>query len=278
MMERERINMHVEIACCSDTGLVREHNEDYLDTDQNLGIVVLADGMGGYQAGEIASEIAVKTIMQETTKPLLQLMQMQVEIDEAYQNLKLLLEQAITKANQVIYQTAEEHIAYHGMGTTVVAAIFHLDFINIAHVGDSRLYRFRHQQLQQMTVDHSVVQELVDGGFFTPQQARHALNRNLVTRALGVGQTVNVDVQQCKLDKNDIYLLCSDGLNDMLEDEEIQTILLTTQLNLEEAAHALVKAANDKGGEDNTSVILVRPIFDKTPPTNWLKRLAKWWG
>lgn len=270
--------MHVEVACCSDTGLVREHNEDYLDTDQNLGIVVLADGMGGYQAGEIASEIAVKTIMQETAKPLLQLMQTQIEIDETHQSLKLLLEQAIIKANQVIYQTAEEQAAYRGMGTTVVAAIFHLDFISIAHVGDSRLYRFRHQQLQQMTVDHSVVQELIDGGFFTPQQARHALNRNLVTRALGVGQAVNVDVQQCKLNKNDLYLLCSDGLNDMLEDEEIQTILLKTQLNLDEAAHALVKAANDKGGEDNTSVILVRPIFDKEPPINWLKRLAKWWG
>ncbi len=269
--------MHVEVASCSDIGLVRDHNEDYIDSDQTLGIVVLADGMGGYQAGEIASEIAVNTIIQEITKPLLKLIQHQSHINEHYyQHLKQLLEQAVMTANQVIYQTAEEQAHYHGMGTTVVAAIFHLGLISIAHVGDSRLYRFRNQQLQQLTIDHSVLQELIDCGFFTPQQARHAPNRNLVTRALGVGQTVIVDVQQYKVDKNDIYLLCSDGLNDMLEDEEIQTILFENNYQLKKAAHALIEAANAKGGEDNISVILVRPIFDDN--SGWLKKLTKWWG
>lgn len=269
--------MHVEVVSHSDTGLVRDHNEDCLDSDQTLGIVVLADGMGGYQAGEVASEIAVKTIIQETTKPLRQLTQHEIS-ENYYQYLRELLEQAVLRANQMIYQTAEEQANCRGMGTTVVAAIFHLGFISIAHVGDSRLYRFRHQQLQQMTIDHSVLQELIDCGFFTPQQARHAPNRNLVTRALGVGQIVNVDVQQYKVDKDDIYLFCSDGLNDMLEDEEIQAILRTNAPQLTETAHSLIEAANQKGGEDNISVILVRPLFDETSSSSWLKKLAKWWG
>jgi len=274
---RKGINMHVEVASCSDIGLVRDHNEDYIGSDQTLGIVALADGMGGHQAGEIASEIAVNTIIQEITKPLLKLIHSSSDTNEHYyQYLKQLLEQAVMRANQVIYQTAKEQVHCYGMGTTIVAAIFHLGVISIAHVGDSRLYRFRNQQLQQLTIDHSVLQELIDCGFFTPQQARHAPNRNLVTRALGVEERVLVDVQQYKVDKNDIYLLCSDGLNDMLEDEEIQAVLLENNHQLKEAAYALVEAANAKGGEDNVSVILVRPVFDDTD--GWLKKLAKWWG
>ncbi|ALG69180.1 Stp1/IreP family PP2C-type Ser/Thr phosphatase [Beggiatoa leptomitoformis] len=274
--------MHLEIACQSDTGLVREHNEDCIDSDTELGIVVLADGMGGYQAGEVASELAVKTIMQDMAVEMrnLSLEQQQTLTANGQHRISALLEKAIIKANQLIYSTAEQQLEYRGMGTTVVAAIFQPTFVSVAHVGDSRLYRLRGSEFIQLTTDHSVLQELIDCGFYTREQARYSPNKNLVTRALGVGDSVTVDVKEYPITSNDIYLLCSDGLNDMLDDEVMQKILLRDN-NLEQKARFLVERANKMGGEDNISVILAQPMFatnnDITEPKTWMNRLSSWW-
>jgi serine/threonine protein phosphatase PrpC len=272
----ERFSMGIEIISRSDTGRVRDHNEDYIASDESLGLAIVADGMGGYQAGEVASQIAVNTIKEQLDTPLKTLPRVKRHASHNFHSTTVLLEQAILKANQVIYNTAEEKIHYQGMGTTVVAAIFHRNFISVAHVGDSRLYRLRGKDFRQITKDHSVRQELIDCGYYTPEQARHSPNKNLVTRALGVGTKVNVEIQEYNLLPKDIYLLCSDGLNDMLDDQEIYAILSNSNYSLEEAAQLLIDTANNKGGEDNISLILARPSLRATKPKGWLQRLLSW--
>jgi protein phosphatase len=274
--------MQLELASCSDTGQVRDHNEDALIADATLGLVVLADGMGGYQAGEVASELAVQTIQQVVQQRMQQLAPSPSESPQPQRGLhhsSIVLEQAVLAANEKIFIAAENESQYQGMGTTVVAALFAPTFISIAHVGDSRLYRLRDAVLQPITVDHSVLQELIECGFFTPEQARHSPNRNLVTRALGVSEAVAVDVQEQALQSGDLFLLCSDGLNDMLEDREIQRILNRPH-SLSELAQQLVDAANAKGGEDNISVLLARPHLTPTEATeiepSWWQRLFNW--
>ena len=146
-----------------------------------------------------------------------------------------------------------------GMGTTVVVVLFYNNMVTVAHVGDSRVYRLRNGDLAQITNDHSLVQELIDRGFFTPEEAEANTPKNLVTRALGIDETVEVDISEETARPGDIYLLCSDGLNDMVDDEEIRLTLSKYSANLVEAAHELVRLANESGGKDNISVVLARP-------------------
>jgi len=260
----------IETVYCTDTGRIRKHNEDCIAGDEKLGLAILADGMGGYQAGEIASEIAVSTIMSYMKAPAKYHVERQT--NHRYHSSTVQLEQAVLKANQVIFAASEKNSAYQGMGTTVVATLFHNNCVSIAHVGDSRLYRIRKNDFQQITKDHSVLQELIDCGFYTSEQARHSPNRNLVTRALGVANEVNVEIQEQAVLSQDIYLLCSDGLNDMLDDNQIHSIIQTSN-TLEQAAKLLVIAANSKGGNDNISLILIRPLDLKTKPRlNWFNR------
>jgi len=260
----------IETVYCTDTGRIRKHNEDCIAGDEKLGLAILADGMGGYQAGEVASKIAVSTIMSYMKAPAKYNIERQT--NHRCHSLTVQLEQAVLKANQVIYDTAEKNSAYQGMGTTVVATLFHQNCVSIAHVGDSRLYRIRKNEFQQITKDHSVLQELIDCGFYTSEQARHSPNRNLVTRALGVANEVNVEIQEQSVLSQDIYLLCSDGLNDMLEDCAIHEIIKHSK-DLEHAANLLVSAANSKGGNDNISLILIRPLdIAIKPHLNWFSR------
>ena len=271
--------MRLQIACCSNVGKVRKHNEDTIVGDESLRLVVLADGMGGYQAGEIASQIAVDTIVSEMSNQLEKQQALNNRVvDKGYHHSTILLEQAILKANQIVYETASQQANYQGMGTTVVAALFNEDFVSIAHIGDSRLYRLRSGELQSITTDHSVLQELIECGFYTPEQARTSPNRNLVTRALGVGNTVSVEIQEHKIQPDDLYLLCSDGLSDMLDNKNIHQILLDNkQATLDEISHLLIDAANEKGGVDNISVVITRflnvPVKSRL---NWLKKHLRW--
>jgi len=145
-----------------------------------------------------------------------------------------------------------------GMGTTIVAATFQNNTLTVAHVGDSRMYRYRAGVLSQVTEDHSMVQELLRRGLMTPEEARNSLNRNLVTRALGIDPLVEVDVREQPFEDGDIYLLCSDGLNDVLLDEEIAAILARHPDNLEAATQQLIAEVNTRGGPDNVSIVLVR--------------------
>jgi protein phosphatase len=176
-----------------------------------------------------------------------------------------LVRNEIEKTNAAIHQAAQSQPQLSGMGTTLVCALFHDNHIIVAHVGDSRLYRYRQQGnnlagFEQITHDHSLLQEQIDSGMLSEEEARFSSNKNLVTRALGVDPTVDVEVQEHEALPGDVYLLCSDGLNDMVNDEEIQLTLSAFGTNLELAAQQLVQMANDNGGRDNISVILVRVL------------------
>jgi serine/threonine protein phosphatase PrpC len=264
----------LEIVNVSDTGRRRPHNEDSTLTDAELGLAVLADGMGGYKAGEVASAIAVTSIHEEMKSRLQSLGNTTTALRKEGQSKQLqTLKEAIIHSNSEIYRTAQKDSQCHGMGTTVIAALFRDNAIAIAHVGDSRVYRLRNNQFKQVTKDHSLMQELIDRGLYTAEEAAKNTPRNLVTRALGIDKDVNVDVAEQPVFPGDIYLLCSDGLNDMVDDEEIHLTLSKYSANLVQAAEELVRLANAKGGKDNTSVILVRIREDFAAPAGILKKL-----
>ena len=242
----------------TDTGRVREHNEDTIASDVDVGLLVLADGMGGYNAGEVASGIAVKTITNLVREGLAREDLGSLDRATGLTRPSIVLRDAITRANKIIYQTARSQAECEGMGTTVVAALFYDNRISIAHVGDSRLYRQRGSQISQVTMDHSLLQELVDRGFYSPEEAQRAANKNYVTRALGVEPQVEVEVQEHPVDKGDIFILCSDGLSDMVEDEDIRLTISTFGANLDTVAKQLIQLANENGGRDNVSVVLAQ--------------------
>lgn len=252
-------NKQFEFVALSDTGQRRPHNEDSAVSDISIGLLMVADGMGGYKAGEVASAMAANSVLVELQQQLP--MSSKAEASDAENGLapeSVVLRAAIMHANLSVYETAMQEPDCQGMGTTVVAMLFHSDMVTFAHVGDSRAYRFREGELRQMTNDHSLVQELIDRGFFTPEEAHANTPKNLVTRALGIDSQVQVDVTETIVKPGDLYLACSDGLNDMISDEEILLTLSKYGANLDAAAENLVKLANEKGGKDNITVVLAR--------------------
>jgi len=263
----------LEIANVSDVGLRRPHNEDSTLCDAAHGLVILADGMGGYKAGEVASAIAVTTIHHAISAGLKRSGRNRSEKSNGLSAESLLVKQAVVDANMGIFSTAQKESQCQGMGTTVVVVLFHNSRITIAHVGDSRLYRKRGTNFAQVTRDHSLIQELIDRGLYTPEEAVKKTPKNLVTRALGIEPRVDVDVAEEEALPDDVYLLCSDGLNDMVADEEIHLTLSKYSANLLQAAEELVRLANSKGGRDNTSVILIRVRNKLSNSGNWLSRL-----
>ncbi|MBM5811743.1 MAG: Stp1/IreP family PP2C-type Ser/Thr phosphatase [Gammaproteobacteria bacterium] len=262
----------------SDTGKVREHNEDAIASDNDIGLFVLADGMGGYNAGEVASGIAVKTIANLVRESFLTL-----ELDGADRATGLhrpgiILRDAIARANKIIHQTSKSQTQCEGMGTTVAAILFHDNRVTVAHVGDSRVYRLRHESFEQLTMDHSLLQELVDRGFYSPEEAQRATNKNYVTRALGVEPTVDVEVHEYPVQVGDWLVLCSDGLTDMVEDEDIHLTISTFGGNLDTVVRQLVQLANDSGGRDNISVMLARVVELFPARRSILDRILAWFG
>ena len=268
------LSQALEIAVCTDAGMVRSHNEDSIAADPIKGIVVLADGMGGYNAGEVASGMATTVITAELQRALDAHSTAEGEASGALAQ-RLLAEQ-IAKANGSIFQEAQTQPQYAGMGTTLVAAMFHDNKVTVAHIGDSRMYRLRHEKLDQLTRDHSLLQEQIDSGMITPEQAKFSQNKNLVTRALGIDPVADPEVHSFDTQVHDIYLLCSDGLNDMVSDEDIAMTIQTLAANLRLAAQQLVQMANDNGGRDNISVMLVRIVRDYASQRGWFERLLGW--
>jgi protein phosphatase len=252
---------HVEL---TDVGKVRDHNEDAIASNAEIGLWVLADGMGGYNAGEVASGIAVKTIVDLVTEACKREPRGEIEPGTGYMRQTIMLRDAITRANKIIHQTAQNQPQCEGMGTTLVAALLHDNRVSVAHVGDSRLYRLRDDRLEQITLDHSLLQELVDRGFYSQEEAQRSSNRNYVTRALGVEPTVEVEVQEIEVHKSDYLLLCSDGLPDMVEDEDIHLTISTFDNDIDTIGEQLIKLTNDNGGRDNVSVVIVR-VLDSFP-------------
>jgi protein phosphatase len=260
------------------TGRVREHNEDATAADMELGLIVLADGMGGYNAGEVASELAIKTVIDMVESGLDQERRSQIDETSGLMRQSIVLRNAVSRANKIIWQTAQNNPQCKGMGTTLAACLFHDNRVSIAHVGDSRVYRLRSNRFEQITLDHSLMQELVDRGFFSPDEAMRSANRNYVTRALGVEPTVEVEVQEESARKGDIYVLCSDGLSDMVEDEDIHLTISTFNANLNTAGEQLVQLANQNGGRDNISVCLARVVDSFAESRGIVDRLKGWLG
>jgi len=253
----------LEIVRVTDVGLMRELNEDTVASDDAYGVVVLADGMGGYKAGEVASEMAVLSITAEIIEALDSHQQDEdITSNAAYfgemQAEAQVLLNAVNNANARIFEVSQSVPECEGMGTTLVLGIFADNQLLVGHIGDSRLYRLRNQKLTQLTEDHSLLQEQINAGLITVEQAKFSANKNLVTRALGVESYVELALQAHDVAVGDIYLLCSDGLTDMVDNENIEATMNASAENLDKAAHGLVHLANQNGGLDNISVILVR--------------------
>jgi len=235
----------------SDTGRARSNNEDSVAIDEATHTVVLADGMGGYNAGEIASGMATAFIKSELSRWLTE-----AGDGPKTREIRRAMEICVDNANLSIFNSANSNAQYAGMGTTLVVGVFRDDILLLGHIGDSRCYRMRAGQLVQITKDHSLLQEQIDAGLITPEQAVGSNIKNLVTRALGVEESVLLEVNEHSVEPGDVYVLCSDGLSDMVDDAGIAKIM-SLDTGLEQKAVSLIDAANEKGGRDNISVIVV---------------------
>ena len=267
----------LDSASLSHPGMVRSHNEDSVYVDGAAGIAVLADGMGGYNAGEVASGIAVTVVSNGMLPELKSGRELsKIDVQSGLTHAALLLQQQIAAANKGIYEAAQARPECAGMGTTIVAAVFFANRVSIGHIGDSRCYRLRGEKFEQLTHDHSLLQEQIDSGQITPEQAKYSLNKNLVTRALGIEAIVPADISEYRVEANDVYLLCSDGLTDMVDPEVVHSIVDDKRPDLAEAAAELIELANQNGGRDNISVVLVRVPAEFLPASGWAQRfLAK---
>jgi protein phosphatase len=269
---RVSVEHALNAASLTDPGRVRDHNEDCIESRPGIGLFVLADGMGGYNAGEVASGMATSLISDglEESWQLRDVARM--GRDEAKRLSERLISEQIARANNAIYTTSQNNPECAGMGTTLVVTLFYDNFLSVAHIGDSRLYRLRGESMEQVTRDHSLLQEQLDSGLITPEEAKLSQNKNLVTRALGIDPTVEPEIHVYETQPDDTYLLCSDGLSDMVEDEEIRLTLLTLKQNPNLTVQQLIQAANDNGGRDNISAMMIRIVEPFGVPRGWLAR------
>lgn len=251
----------------SDTGRQRSNNEDAVACEASLGLAVLADGMGGYNAGEVASAMATGTVATALGTWLLA-----HQGKASTRETTLAMRLSVERANQTIYQAAQDNSEFAGMGTTLVVAVYAGARVLLGHVGDSRCYRWRGDHLTRLTRDHSLLQEHLDAGLLDPEDAHNAPYRNLVTRALGVDQAVVVDITEHVVLPGDLFLMCSDGLTDMLADDMLAQLLRNVSPT-DNLAQALIDAANEAGGKDNISVILVRATGGRSKRS----LLPSWW-
>ena len=256
----------LEFVHATHSGLVRSHNEDAIAIAPDVGLAILADGMGGYNAGEVASGLASEFLLTH----------LEADLGEWRRELKrrgpdmlhALLQARIDGANAAIIEAADSEPKFYGMGTTLVMALFGDDVLTTLHLGDSRVYRLRDGTLTLLTRDHSLLQDQIDAGLLSAEEARFSTNKNFVTRALGVDIQVDAEIADYDLALGDLYLLCSDGLSDMVADEEIRATLAAADLegagSLDAVAQKLVQLANENGGRDNVSVILIRVVAPAT--------------
>lgn len=273
-----KIEQVLEIVSQTNPGRVRAHNEDSVSTEPSCGLVVLADGMGGYNAGEVASGITVSVLTTEIKHALQDSRPEDTDEESGEDVAVVLLRENVQKANASIFHASQSQPQYAGMGTTVVAGLFYDNRIAVAHVGDSRMYRLRGDDFEAITRDHSLLQEQIDSGMISKEDARQSRNKNLVTRAVGIEENVSAEVHVHEVEVDDIYLLCSDGLNDMVDDESIGGTLSALRANLKLASEQLIKMANDNGGRDNVSVILVKVKSEFAAPQGWVAKLLSRFG
>jgi PPM family protein phosphatase len=271
-----RIAEALEIASQTDSGMVRSHNEDSVACESACGLVVLADGMGGYNAGEVASGIAVSVVATEISYRLRDASPTDRDGVSGDELGVSLLRDYIQKANATIFHASQNQPQYSGMGTTIVTGLFYDNRVAVGHVGDSRMYRLRGETLVTITRDHSLLQEQIDSGIISVADARLSKNKNLVTRAVGIDAEVEPEIHVHDVMVGDIYLLCSDGLNDMVGEDDIRDTLHAMQGNLPLAAGQLIQMANDNGGRDNVSVVLVKVKGKFSASRSWWASVAGW--
>lgn len=261
--------MNYDFIARTDRGKVRANNEDAVTIDTEAQIAVLADGMGGYNAGEVASGMATTFVRMEMGRWLAQAGEAPSTTE-----VRLALENCVENANHAILGASLANPQYAGMGTTLVVGVFIDARLVLGHIGDSRCYRLRGGTLRQITRDHSWLQEQVDAGLLTPQQAATSPSRNLVTRALGVEPVAVMELNEFEVVPNDLFIMCSDGLTDMVDDEAL-TDLLRRPVSLEEKAQILIDTANANGGRDNVSVLLVQAGNASQKPRSLVSKLLR---
>ena len=266
----------LEIVVRTDPGMVRGHNEDAVFANPNQGFVILADGMGGYNAGEVASGMATMLLSNELEAAFNANPPHEIDKLSGLTYGTCCILDKVALANAAIYETAASQPQYAGMGTTLVVALFCDNRVTIAHLGDSRVYRLRGEEFCAITRDHLLLQEQIDSGMISVEEARYSQNKNLVTRALGVDPEADTEVSDYEVQPGDIYLMCSDGLNDMVEDNDIRMVIEALSANLEVAATQLVEMANDNGGRDNISVILVKILREFPAKRSGWAKLRAW--
>lgn len=255
----------LEVAVLSDVGRVRTDNEDAVLADAGLGIAIVADGMGGHRSGRAASRLACNTVLAGIGK-------------RSSRSGGQAVRRAVEAANAAILEAAERNPTQLGMGTTLALVRFGNGHAVLAHIGDSRIYRLRAGKLSLRTRDDSLLSEQVDQGLISAAQSAASHNRHLITAALGMGQPLAAHFREEKIEVGDIFLVCSDGLHDMVGDDDIELILNSLHMNLPLAAHHLVQLANDLGGFDNISVALARVTQEAPAPRGgWFARLLRRW-
>ncbi|MEW5924744.1 MAG: Stp1/IreP family PP2C-type Ser/Thr phosphatase [Candidatus Zixiibacteriota bacterium] len=264
------MNLRITSFGKTDVGLVRSSNEDSIRIDDELNLFMVCDGMGGHQAGEVASKEACEIIQYSFSNLADEISQDSIlSIPATFPVMGDLLVKSIRIANRSIYIKSRSRSDYSGMGTTIVAGVLQDDIINIAHVGDSRAYLYSGDSLTPLTVDHSWVAELEQTGQYTSQEVAMMANKNVITRALGIHETVEIDYRARKIRSGDIYIFCSDGLCGYASDEDLFMVIRECGNDIEQIANSLIQLANDRGGVDNVSVVAIRiDHVDDRPGTN----------
>jgi len=260
--------MRLQCVGMTDVGNTRDHNEDdfYLSHDDEA-LCIVADGMGGHRSGEVASAMAIKTIVEyyRETMPReglngQELSSTRTDEGEVDLNERRLV-QAIQAANSAVFEAASSNEVYRGMGTTIVSGYFTHRGVYLAHIGDSRAYRFREGDLEQRTNDHSLANEYVEMGILSADDVEFFPYKNVITRACGLSEEVEVAAHFEEVEEGDVYLFCTDGLTDMVATERIEE-LLEQKADLEDLCRQLVEEANENGGEDNITLVLARADED----------------
>jgi PPM family protein phosphatase len=253
-MERQPVSAFaLDFAWRTDKGRVRQRNEDAVAVHPEHGLIVVADGVGGAIAGHVASQLATDTISERFRR--------RVTPRTDSEKARLYVEAAVEEANINIWRQSKENSEYAGMGSTVVVGSVGWDWLAIAHVGDSRVYRLRGEALEQLSRDHSFIQEVVDQGFFTSREdaRRYGIGENILTRALGSSPGVGVASDLIEIATDDLFIFCTDGLTGMVPEDWLRQILIAVQGNsLDSAADALIRLANERGGVDNITLAMLR--------------------
>ncbi len=268
--------MLIRASGISDVGLKREGNEDFFSTDDAMGLYIVADGMGGHLAGEVASRIAVEMI----NKSLLKWVDEQTPEEELFGNPDSSLTargnyilSSIRLANRVVYELALENEQYHGMGTTAVVLSVSPTLVVAANVGDSRIYMLRNGHIERLSKDHTIVAEQVDMGIMSAEEAENSPLKHVLTRNLGSAEHVDPDIFELEPSEDDRYILCSDGLTDLVADEEIQALAEEEQ-EPEKLCHRFVEMVTQRGAHDNTTVVSVFLEDFKRPSEGPMKKVG----